>query len=296
METSRDDLARHERARDDLLTHIARVLMDDPRIVAAWLTGSLAYGTADAWSDLDLHVIVADEHYTDIVARREDLYARFGQPVLIPGIKVNTESPAHFNLLVYPGGLEVDCSLWPRTLAHRPTVARLLFDRVGIPVDSAPTMSDDERRREIEHQVNFFWAMAVVAVKCVGRGYTTGAALTIEMLTDAYDTVWRLVWLPDHPHPEAIARRHRAVVPELISRTPRLGRAIDPLGALDVIRQLCADMEQLHQRCVSYGAATPTRMPADIAAFATFAEEVVREEVVREEVVREEVVREEVVR
>ncbi len=79
METSRDDLARHERARDDLLTHIARVLMDDPRIVAAWLPGSLAYGTADAWSDLDLHVIVADEHYTDIVARREDLYARCGR-------------------------------------------------------------------------------------------------------------------------------------------------------------------------------------------------------------------------
>ncbi len=276
VEAVHDDLARHERARDDLLARIARVLQDDPRVVAAWLLGSLAYGTADAWSDLDLHVIVADAHYADVVARRDGFYARFGPPALIQGIKVNTESPAHFNLLVYPGGLEVDCSLWPQALAHRPPVARLIFDRVGLPINAIPPMADDERRREIEHQVNFFWAMAVVAAKCVGRSYTTGAALTVEMLTDAYDTAWRLTWLPDQPHPELLARRHRPPVLELVARTPQLGRTIDPLGALDVIRHLCTEMEGLHGRCAAFGAAIPTRMPAEIMALATLAEANVR--------------------
>ena len=35
----------------------------DPRIVAAFLGGSYAHGKADAYSDLDLFLIVTDEAY-----------------------------------------------------------------------------------------------------------------------------------------------------------------------------------------------------------------------------------------
>ena len=175
-----------------------------------WLTGSLAWGTADAWSDLDLHAVIADEHYAAVVADRQRLYESFGSPALVQSIKVNTESPAHFNLLVYRGGLEVDCSLWPQGLAHRPAGSRLLFDRAGILVDSVGPMSAEERRREAEHQLNFFWAMAVVAVKCVGRRSTAGAVFMVDrLMMEAYDCLWRLVWRPDQWHPELIARRLR---------------------------------------------------------------------------------------
>lgn len=37
------------------------VLRADSRVLAVWLAGSLATGQADPWSDLDLHICVADE-------------------------------------------------------------------------------------------------------------------------------------------------------------------------------------------------------------------------------------------
>ena len=51
--------ARHQ-AVLDLLTQLAR---DDERIVAAWLQGSRADGSADAFSDIDLYVAVSDAEY-----------------------------------------------------------------------------------------------------------------------------------------------------------------------------------------------------------------------------------------
>lgn len=44
-----------------------RVLSDDDRVRAMWLGGSLARGTADSASDLDVVLAVADEHF-DVVA------------------------------------------------------------------------------------------------------------------------------------------------------------------------------------------------------------------------------------
>jgi predicted nucleotidyltransferase len=46
------------RLRDGLSTLIA-ACEDDPDILAAWVGGSLARDTADDWSDIDLHLLVA---------------------------------------------------------------------------------------------------------------------------------------------------------------------------------------------------------------------------------------------
>jgi len=41
----------------------------DARVLALWLEGSLAFGTGDEWSDVDLHIAVEDDAFTDIVSR-----------------------------------------------------------------------------------------------------------------------------------------------------------------------------------------------------------------------------------
>lgn len=275
-------LAAHGRTRDALLRHIVEVLQGDGRIVAAWLAGSLAIGTADAWSDVDLHVAVSDEHYSAVVEGRMALYERFGRPALVQQIRVNTENPGvHFNLLVYPGGIEVDCSLWPQRLAHRPPWTRLLFDRADVPVDILPPMSREERRQEASHQLDFFWAMATVAMKTVGRSYASGAALTIELMTDAFDSLWRLVYRPEEPHPEMRKRRHRPAVPELVARPPRLGATIDPLSALAVIRRQCLETERLHPVLAELGVPIPADMPGEVAALGELAEAAARRELER---------------
>jgi hypothetical protein len=63
----------------------------DERAVAAFLGGSYARGTADAYSDLDLYLITTDTAYEDFLAGREDFVWLLGEPAFledfgIPGI------------------------------------------------------------------------------------------------------------------------------------------------------------------------------------------------------------------
>ena len=48
------------RRRDDLLGRLLIIIQQDERVRAAWLSGSFGRGMEDDWSDLDLHVAVAD--------------------------------------------------------------------------------------------------------------------------------------------------------------------------------------------------------------------------------------------
>ena len=50
----------------------------DERVVAAFLGGSYARGTADAHSDLDLYVVTADGAYADFFADRAAFVRRLG--------------------------------------------------------------------------------------------------------------------------------------------------------------------------------------------------------------------------
>ena len=55
----------------------------DERVLAAFLGGSYARGTADEYSDLDLYLIVADEAYEDFIIERESFMRLLGEPVFI---------------------------------------------------------------------------------------------------------------------------------------------------------------------------------------------------------------------
>src|SRR5437763_1869536 len=71
------------------LPHHHQVVLDrfvaacqaDERVVAAFLGGSYASGTADAYSDLDLGLITTDAAYDEFVAGREAFIRRLGEPV-----------------------------------------------------------------------------------------------------------------------------------------------------------------------------------------------------------------------
>ena len=54
------ELETHRQRREALVASIIAALTADERIVAAWLTGSHARGDADAVSDVDLTVVLAD--------------------------------------------------------------------------------------------------------------------------------------------------------------------------------------------------------------------------------------------
>lgn len=68
-------------ARSGVFHRFVSACQDDARIQAAFLGGSHGVGTADAYSDLDLYVIVADESYDYFFADRDRFLHQLGEPV-----------------------------------------------------------------------------------------------------------------------------------------------------------------------------------------------------------------------
>lgn len=263
-------LLRHATARDDLLSRIVPDLEADARVAAAWLAGSFGRGDADEWSDLDLHIAVADEHFAAFWAGRLAFYERFGHPVLIqPEIPGNTGIPGgSFQLVLYPGPsgpIEVDWSVGPARAAVRPGASRLLFDRISTPVApplGSPLRLPGERRERLHSWVTFFWAMAPIAVKYAARGETAQAVAQMDLLTNAYAELQTLLERSDA---------------DLAANVPGLGRSIDPGHVLRVIAALCAATERLHPTIEAYGASVPAEVSGQVARLVSMASQIVGE-------------------
>src|SRR4051812_44547370 len=67
---------------EQVLNRVVEVLRSNPRILAAWLTGSQARGTADRYSDVDLWLIVRPEDKDDFVADWPQISERVAPSVL----------------------------------------------------------------------------------------------------------------------------------------------------------------------------------------------------------------------
>src|SRR6202035_5216986 len=57
------------------------IFSKDPRFLAGWLEGSLADGSADSFSDIDLYLCVADGAWDEVWPNRRDLIER-AAPIL----------------------------------------------------------------------------------------------------------------------------------------------------------------------------------------------------------------------
>ena len=272
-----DPLLALARARDALLGRIVRLLEADDRVAAAWLLGSFGRGEADAWSDLDLHVVVGDEHLEAFLTERPRLYARAGRPLLVQDeMPSDALDGARFQLVVFDGPVEVDWNIGPLGRARRPEASVLLFDRAGVPLLTLPPLSPEERRARARERLIFFWAMAPIAVKYAGRGETRRVGRQVELLTQPLIVLWRLVNEPRGPDPWRPQVTNRPLEPALDALLPLLGETIDPLSALAVIRALCDEVERLHPALAALGVPIPAEMPGTVKAMTAVAEAVVR--------------------
>lgn len=271
------DLARYARNRANLLERIVGTFQADSRVVAAWLSGSFGRGTEDAWSDLDLHVAVEDDALSAFLDERPVLYRRIGNPTLIQQeMPSNAMATSRFQLVMYAGPVEVDWTIGPVSLATRPPETTVIFARRKIPIEIPQPASAEEVRAQAIDALTFFWAMAPIAIKFVGRGESRRASSQIDLLTGAFIRLWRLVELPDGPNPAA-PFQNRATEPELDAILPRLGWEITPDSALAVIQALCAETERLHPALEALGARPPRELVAEIASLAGFARGAIRE-------------------
>lgn len=123
-------IRRDERAA--LLQRALEVLREDRRVVAAWLFGSLGRGDADDLSDIDLWVVVSDEHMEAVHSTRREYVGSLGEPILIEEAPQNAPSGGAYLLVLYGGVAgphQVDWYWQPQSSAFIPQDTRLLFDR-----------------------------------------------------------------------------------------------------------------------------------------------------------------------
>ncbi|MGC1679319.1 MAG: hypothetical protein WA740_17440 [Candidatus Binataceae bacterium] len=69
--------------RGELVARATEILSKDSRFVAGWLEGSLADGSADSYSDIDLYLCVDDQAWDEVWANRLPVIGRFA-PILVP--------------------------------------------------------------------------------------------------------------------------------------------------------------------------------------------------------------------
>lgn len=270
-------LADYASRRDALLARIVGMLEADQRVRAAWLSGSFGRGEADAWSDLDLHIVVDDHLLAGFWSERDGLYIRVGQPVLVqPEMESNSQAGGHFQLVVYDGPLEVDWNIGPLSQARRPSTSQMIVEHVAVTVHTPPPIAPTNRLTWLDHQLTFFWAMAPIAVKYIGRAQTRRAVRQIDLLSGALVTLWRLVGDASEPDPGAAAA-NRVLEPDLARRLPTLSERIDPLVCLEVLRAQCAEVEKLHPALRALDVSIPRDMPDQVHRLAALAEAVLLE-------------------
>lgn len=177
------ELETHRQRREALVASIIAALTADERIVAAWLTGSHARGDADAVSDVDLTVVLADNAAATLCRRDEmvtawppaerlALFAQFGRPANVHENNHNAPPGGTFTSIPYqPLAHVVDWTLVPYALARRPDAARVLFEHQPVaPAPPPETLTPEALAAQVSEQIAFFWMMIAVVVKCLVRG------------------------------------------------------------------------------------------------------------------------------
>lgn len=258
--------------RDAFLAHLTTILASDLRVVGAWLAGSFGRKVEDGWSDLDLHLAIEDDEYSSFWDERDQLYHQVGRPLLVQSeMPSNAQADGRFQLVIYPGPIEIDWSIGPVGQARRPVETRILFAHRDIPIALPLPLTVEERRDRANDAIVFFWAMSPIAVKYAGRGESRRASSQIDLLTGTFMQLWRLMMMPDGPDPFA-PEQNRGTEAELDALLPRLRWDITPLMALEVIDALCVEVERLHPALVDLGVDVPGEMVLETRALSSIAQ------------------------
>ncbi|MDQ6693648.1 MAG: nucleotidyltransferase domain-containing protein [Chloroflexota bacterium] len=254
------------REQRELLARAVRLLQDDPRVVAAWLAGSLGRGTGDALSDIDLWVILDDKEAPAINEGRRAYASRLGRPMLISEAPQNAPPGGAYLWVVYPaetgGPQHVDWNFQPYSTAQLPPDVRLLFSRVNLPVASAPQPpASRELASSLTQEVSFFWAMCMVSAKYIARKGDPYNVLTVLNITG---------------HPLQKTRRllgHVAEGPDYryLAWAPD-APPLSPLSQLAWLKSLCAEMQALHGAIEHAGGEVPREAIEPMYGFFELAE------------------------
>ena len=170
----------------DLQTH----LLADPSVLAAWLAGSFGRNRADRYSDIDLHLLLADvaAFRSDARAWLEALRPLVLYKLLFDGQMINALTDA---------GLRIDIWLHDAAPALDPAHVQVLLDRNNaLRFAPSPAAAPDNAQLSatLLAQIEEFWRCIALLPTVIGRrellvgftGLNVELALATDILTTGY--------------------------------------------------------------------------------------------------------------
>jgi hypothetical protein len=256
------------------------VLEADDRIMAAYLVGGFAVGVGDAFSDVDLQVLVADEAAQEIADTWIDLIQRITptvhmQPFGTLSPNAPRRGPMAGGLCITPDWLHFDVVFHAAGSVDAHAIEGMvpLFDKAGL-LPTQPTMRPDRHGEPFypEGAVLMFLYMLGNVVAAIGRDEPVPASNGVIMMRDIglvglLLAEQGLTTTREHAfgNPFPFTKRLRRYLTEeqhaLLEALPRVCASID--SAIDGYVALA---EVFLPRAERLAAATDARWPAEYAA------------------------------
>ena len=154
-----------------VLQRFTEACEQDERVVAAFLGGSFARGSADEWSDLDIYAITADEEYEAFYGKRMAFMRKLGEPVFLEDFN---GFGFDMVLFTFADGVEGELAMARESsyddIHGGPHI--VLVDKKAL-LDAQTfalySPGDDAQRRTLEHTIVWFWDNLSHFIAGIGR-------------------------------------------------------------------------------------------------------------------------------
>lgn len=165
-----------------LIDRFVAACQSDARIVAAFIGGSHAQGTADAYSDLDLYLITTDEAYADFTAGRQAFIRTLGEPLFLEDFDLPDTT-----FFIFPDGVEGELGI-----GRESQFDHIYFGPYSILVDkkrvlegavfSGQLPAPADQIETLRRLVYWFWHDLSHFITAMGRGQLWWAYGQLEVL------------------------------------------------------------------------------------------------------------------
>lgn len=220
----------------------------DDRVLGIAVAGSLARGTPDEYSDVDLVVVIADAAADEVMAQRRDLVAEWsGGAVVAAFTGEHVGEPRLIISLLGPPLLHVDLTFVTLAgLVERHDEPRVLWERGSVLSDALAATPPVAKTLDVQWIEDRFWVWVHYGATKVARGELHETLGFLAFLREA--VLGPLAAVRNGREPCGLRRLEQVAPAEAVALQATLarydagdaGRAL--LAAVDLYRQWTADL------------------------------------------------------
>ncbi len=185
-----------------MIEKFEQLAKEDSRILSAFLGGSLADGTADDLSDIDVYYLVDEQHYSEFHSRVREWLKEAGQLMFF-----EEHSNFGFDLIIFvyrngvKGELGLGTSKNMKNMHAGPykilVDKKQLLDGVVFPFQGH--LKGDDLRQYVEQQLRWYWYWYNVFLTSTARGRLWSALSHLALMRDHTFKLLVMAYNPEGP-------------------------------------------------------------------------------------------------